>query len=266
MSIDRDHIYTLIAQRPQIRTVEIADIIDCEPELVQPALALEIAAGDIVVHEVTAPNGRPANGFEFSPAFRLTAAYRGIAERAGIIHPGASEAVAQPAATAPVLAPAPRKRPKTSAGVQWREPVEDKSSVPVAKPTYPDRAIAFIRENGGRVNNEVLRVALELGPGTSPSSYVRSGVADGRLAREGRDWVLGANADAPRRYQPGVTKPRAMAPPAPVAAVDAPAPGLLRCAIWSDGVLELQRDGRTIACLSPGERAALDQFLFAGAI
>jgi hypothetical protein len=261
MNIDKDSIYALIAQRPKIRTVEIADIIDCEPELIQPALALEIASHDIIVHAVTAPNGRPANGFEFSAAFMLTAAYRDIATRAGVIVQGTAET--QPVAMEP---PARRKGLKTSAGVQWRIPQTAKAAPPPGRPTYSDRAIAFIRANGGRVNNEVLRTALKLGPGASPSSYLRIAMVDGRLVRDGRDWVLGANVDVPPRYKPGVTKARALTPPEPVAApIAAPAPSPLRCAIWSDGVLELQRDGQTILCLTPGERAVLDQFLLVGA-
>lgn len=300
MGIDKDQMYVLIAQRPKIRTVEIADIIDCEPDQVEPALAQEIQRGDIIVHKVTAPNGRPANGFEFSGAFKQSDVYSAIARTAGVTEvshgdevpvtrsPLAAAAEAAEAADVAALAKAgapsdvrttsPSRHAKVPRGIQWRE--DGALPKPKATPrlTYPDRAIAFIRANGGRADNETLRVELGLGVGASPTSYLRIAVVGGRLARAGRDWILGPNADVPSRHDPGKTKPRALvAPvaaelPAPTMAgadaevsTGAAAPASFRCAKWSDGILELQRDGKTIAELAPAEQAVLASFQMSAA-
>ena len=248
MSIDIDRIYTLLAQRPQIRTVEIADIIDCDPDQVEPRLAADISAGRVLVLPVTAPNGRSANGFEFSPEFMTSDEYRDLVG-------GGSSAGMQPAvaaaAPAPELSPVKSAAPAPASSGPEANPAQPKIRARRADPSmsYADRAIAFIRAGGGRANNEVLRDALGLGPGAAPSSYLRSAVLAQRLAREGRDWILGVSADAPARYAPGKTAPRAIpAPPEPVA---------FRCARWSDGLLELQRCGETIAALTPAEQDAV---------
>lgn len=241
----KDQVYALIATRPKIRTVEIADIIDCEVEHVQPGLANEIARGDIVVHEVTAPNGRPANGFEFSEAFKRTSAYHEIMAAAGVEHVPTPSA---PSETAPTPAPAVETPPALTG-------------------SYPERAVAYIERCGGRADNEALRIAIGLGHGTAPTSYLHSAISSGRLARDGRDWILGPNATRPARYAPGKTKARAIpvvkpvAAPAVEAVTAAPPPAAFRVGHWSDGVLELQRAGQTIAVLSAAEQADVKVFL-----
>lgn len=252
MSIDINRIYTLLVQRPQIRTVEIADIIDCDPEQVEPRLAADISAGRVVVHRVTAPNGRSANGFEFSPEFMKSKEYRLLAGLDAPVVPVRPIATAAVSATVPPVAAAAEASFTNPGAVA--NPAAPKIRARRADPlmSYADRAIALIRAAGGRANNEELRKNLGLGPGAAPSSYLRAAVLSERLARDGRDWVLGVRADAPARYSPGKTAPRAI--PVPAAA---PAAAAFRCARWSDGVLELQRGGETIATLVPAEQDAV---------
>ncbi|NRR28876.1 hypothetical protein HSX11_01635 [Oxalobacteraceae bacterium] len=244
MVIDKHRVLAQIALQPKIRSVEIADAMDCEAEMIDRCLAPEIAAGDVKVLRAFAPNGRPVSGFEFSEAFVRTAAYGAIAAAAGIDAaplPPVAATVAPPAVARPV--PAPKTRPAAVPGTATEPPM-----------TYFDKAIAFIRSNGGRVDNESLREALGLGIGASPISYLRLPTNDGRLKRVGRDWLLGERAAATPRYKAGLAVPRALKPP-----VDVQSP--FRCAIWSDGMMELQRAGQTIAILAPAEQAALSALL-----
>ncbi|CAN7739181.1 hypothetical protein [Duganella sp. LjRoot269] len=254
MSIDIDRIYALVAQRPGIRTVEIADEIDCDADQVKPRLSGDIAAGNIAVRPISAPNGRTVDAFEFTAEFMASPFYGLIAARAGLDSALRDLSQAVSPASPEAVPPAPKrrgKREKLSQGLQYPQP---RAPIVAPPPSYPERAIAFLRAAGGRAGNEALREALSLGRGTSPSSYLRAAIADGRLVRDGRDWMIGPNVDVMPRYAPGKTAARAI--PAPPSAA-APAPRAFRCARWSDGVLELQRDGVTIAMLEQAEQTAL---------
>lgn len=68
MSMYTKQILELIVLRPGIRTVEIADAVDCDIEMVQPSIQDQITAGQIAVKDVTAPNGRAAKAFIPSPS------------------------------------------------------------------------------------------------------------------------------------------------------------------------------------------------------
>ncbi|MGV7210485.1 hypothetical protein ACLB1G_21840 [Oxalobacteraceae bacterium A2-2] len=254
MGIDKDQVYALIAKRPKIRTVEIADIIDCEPDQVEPALAQEIQRGDIVVHKVTAPNGRPANGFEFSGQFKQTEAYKAIGGMAGV----ESEPLVVSSAAVP---PPPGAEVKEEVAVLMTNKREQTGL------THAETAIAFIRSAPGQlVNTNQLRKAMGLDQGRYPATYLMAALRDGRLARDGAMWTLGPAVDAGKEaVAPPLPIPlfRNATPPAiPAAAVSQQASGdprrpAFRCARWSDGILELQRDGKTIAELTPDEQTIL---------
>lgn len=47
----------------------------------------------------------------------------------------------------------------------------------------------------------------------------------------------------------------------PPAIAQAPSPAVFRCGLWSDGVLELQRNGRTVVMLDQGEHEQLGAFM-----
>jgi hypothetical protein len=231
--------------------VEIADIIDCDPEQVEPRLAEDIATGRMVVHQVIAPNGRSANGFEFSGDFQSSPAYVVIAAAAGVTVPchGGKEVLEALPAIAPVAGKRPRGRPATSPPGPRAAKRRPKIGAP--RLSYFARAIAFLRENGGHADNIALRNALGLGTNKSPISYLRAAVGDGRLRRAGNDWVIGDNGAGARRYQ-------ALAGSAPSAGEPAsPAAPAFRCARWSDGAVELQRGGETIAVLMPDEQGVV---------
>lgn len=329
MGIDIEKALYLIAQRPMIRSVEIADIIDCDIDQVEPALQSRISARLIVVHPITAPNGRPANGYEFSQAFKETAEYRELAQ--------------SPAAT---VKPEP-------------EP-----STPAQKGSKAQLAIAYIQGKPNQMaSTQELRAPMGLTAGEYPSSHLRYALSTGQLACTAQVWrlgpALGGSAKPPppdqrhvggRAAKPTAGVDAAPSPPAahaplrqpsaaaalnvsstakgfaalhqsredeearlkderaaqlhggpdvdpiepaepildqaldqaatpvvggPVADLemsavaievvalppDPPALQTFRCGIWSDGEVELQRAGQTIAILSMGELAYVKSFM-----
>ncbi len=331
MGIDTGKLLALIALRPKIRTVEIADLIDCEPDQVEPALKDYLTPGHIIMHQVTAPNGKPANGFEFLERFKQTNLYKEITQsdayRSMVRTMGPSIDMDKASSVVPVEA-----GPKS---------------------THVERAVAFLLERpNNKATSAELRVAMGLKAGEGPGPYLTSGLRGGRLKRDGQLWTLGKAstrtgvpaAPAPAAVppvRPAVFPVPAVAPPAPPAApvlapavapcpvppsarpaapaapaapavsdltrdvstvqgllndmadsinacaaaplVPAPAtpevlaaiarlstassepvdpdlaPGF-RCGYWSDGTLELERDGQLVAVLSADERRTVVAF------
>lgn len=219
MSIDLKALTDLIKSRPEIRTVEIADIIDCDPELIEPALRPHIAAGDIQVLPVIAPNGRTVNGFIW--------------------------------------------RKPEAAQSQIEVPVFAAQTSPPAGTSKIDLAIRFIRSNGSATSAELRRV-MDLGPGQTPIAYLGGALKDGRLRKHGVNYYLGDQKvdGAAAEPEPKPSKARRPAgrrsqfPPASAAAIP-PQPPAFRCGSWSDGVLELQRDGQTLVLLTADEQQLL---------
>lgn len=242
-------ILVLIARNPSIRTVEIADRVDCDTDQVQPMLQPHIDAGQILVIPVTAPNGRQANGFMFTEEARKGEEFRSLFEEGA-----RAPAVAAPVASAP--APAAPSTP----GI---------SKIEVA--------IRYIRANGS-ASPQQLRELLKLEARQSPMAYLGGALKDGRLKLAGGQYLLGdgvptaAPARKPARApaKPKVKLPAAV-PAAPALAIplfkdaalaavygESPAPAsAFRCGIWSDGEIELQRGGVTIARLSAAEIAVI---------
>jgi hypothetical protein len=161
-----------------------------------------------------------------------------------------------------------------------------------------DRAIAHITANGPTSDADI-RVVLNLRADQYPTNFIGRAVKDGRLAKDGRLWTLGTGTPAaPIKRQPafggalglaGATPfPVAAKPPSttpmPTARTDhhqeqtmqandttakaAPAgtditakPPTFRCGLWSDGVLEMQRDGVQVAELSQEEGETVAAFM-----
>ncbi|MGI4936309.1 MAG: hypothetical protein ACRYF5_06125 [Janthinobacterium lividum] len=121
----------LIARRPQIRTVEIADLLDMEPDSVQPKLQKYIDGGQILLIPIIAPNGREANGFEFSESFKRTEIYASAVKNLPAIPPAtlAQKQVTSLGKVEPKAAPsAPARAPQVKAAAP-------QSPVPTIKDT-----------------------------------------------------------------------------------------------------------------------------------
>ena len=155
-----------------------------------------------------------------------------------------------------------------------------------------ERAIAFVRTRGTATSSE-LHMVMELEQDQLPSDYLDGAVAAGLLAKFGKHWTPGIGpAVAPLVEAPGYRIPVFAPPPAdnvvslepqrtarvkPVEKVDfagfadmvnseaeaapavKPAPAI-RCGLWSDGSVEVQRDGKTSAVLFVEEVACLADF------
>lgn len=246
-------IIALIARNPMLRTAQIADRLDLTIDLVDALLRPLLIAGTVTEQEVIAPNQRPAMAYEVSEQFKLTAEYRTIMSGGEIeATPEMVSVTPVPAAPAPVAAPAP-PAPAAPAPARVEQLPANDIMVDPAKPgTRVSRGIAFITANGSATNDQ-LRTAMGLEPGAAVSNYLGRAVLDGRLARDGDNWVMGSGeppvVEGPKD-EPG--KPlqelkRTLADPVPPSAPSKPTG--YRCALWSDGQIEIQRDGATLASL-----------------
>lgn len=272
------HIYELLAKAPAegLRAVQICDAIN-EPSVelvdVSRALAALVEVGDVVRSAGSAPNGQPAQFYALSSEFKNSRDYKLImAKQLGA------------AAVAPAPTPAP---------------TPDNTSAPVPSSRPKSRtidAIEFIR-HAGKVSSAQLKAHMGLKSGESPATWLSGPVRDGRLLRDGVYWLIGSGKPATGRAtkptaargaipklgavlsakspQPLLDAIKAAAKtPEPKAASDKPAPapkavapppakpaGRFRCGLWSDGVLELQRDGVTLTELTRVEREHMADFI-----
>jgi hypothetical protein len=229
---------------------------------VDAQLRQQVIAGNVIEHETTAPNGRPAMAYELSAHFKGSVAYRtmtGTATGAPQAEPAQGDGTVV-APSAPAGAPAaPDHRV-----VQHRAGVK--------KVTNVDRAIAFLVEHRSATSNE-LRELLNLPSGVHPSSYLTSAVHSGRILRDGDCWTLPAEIVSTSPKSPAApqqakeqanaeqpTRDESMRPLKELRqALRAPAG--YRCALWSDDVLEVQRDGVTVAELPKAAGETLAAFL-----
>jgi hypothetical protein len=239
-------IYTLMAKTPDIRAVQIADALDQELSDVSDALKSLVDVGDVVRHAGTAPNGQPTQLYNLSPSFVKSSEYKTI--KAGFVD-----------VSTPIVAAAPVPQPAASI-------------IPPAAPvSRVDGAIAFIRLSG-KVSGAELKRHMGLSGAASPGNYLNTALRDGRLARDGIYWMIGPAKPANKEPEPKVAATTERAPETaaiPVPALPAneaqhqvaPASSpTFRCGLWSDDVLELQRDGETLATLTRTEGEQLSSF------
>jgi hypothetical protein len=241
-----------IAQHPQCRAVQLADWIDIALEDVRASLAGLIAVGDVTAEPGTSPAGHACQYYRLSDKFKASKAYK----------PLATKAVAADFAAAH------------------------------AHLNKTDRAIAFVRESGTASSYE-LHVVMGLKPEQHASGSLAPTLVDGRLARNGKSWTLGpaAKQDArpeehtglpchtggiisaadtvelikgmvsPERLPAAVEVPTFLLPQAPAAVQPAAAAPVYRCALWSDGILEVRRDGKTVAEIPQAVGESIAAFL-----
>ena len=228
----------LIAQVPLMRTVQIADRLDMSIDQADELLRQSIQAGQIIEHEVDAPNNRKAMAYELSAQYM------------------AANALAQPAK--------PIERSNQPVAVV----TDDRTTRPLTK---VDRAIAYVRKNGPATSTQ-LHAELSLAEGVHVSSYLGTAVRDGRMLREGSNWSLPgagtvAPADIPKFSTIRSALPAEKNAPTQDGEASSPVqqesgtPTPFRCALWSDGTFEIQRNGTTIASLHPDEHSTVIETL-----
>ena len=240
MSATNTALLDLIGKTPMMRAMQIADRLDIAVDEVDTLLRHSLQEGSVIEHEVDAPNNRKAMAYELSAQYMATHAL--TAPPRAIV-----ECTQQPA-------------PVVNSGIVGREP------------TKVERAIAYVRKNGPSSSAQ-LHTELGLAEGVHISSYLGSAVRTGRMVRDGNTWFLPgpgtvAPADIPKfsnigsaTVDVGISQPAQCSAPDEQAAPSAEASIAFRCALWSDGTFEIQRNGATIASLHPSEHSTVIETL-----
>jgi hypothetical protein len=268
-------IHVLIAKTPGIRAVQIADALDKPLADVSQALGALVEVGDVVRSKGFAPNGHPAQLYDLSDDFKKSKDYKAVLAIVEAQPP-------TPAALSPVAArPAPA-------------PVVTPVFLPVDQPTSSraDLGIAYVRKHLS-VTQDALRTAMGLKRGEYPSNFLKAAIGNGKLHKDGDFWKVGVAAKnqlpdsvitAPPENPAPAAAPRPAADPiksevvrdvfvsarsaaaldtvvAAIAAAPVSTVPMFRCGLWSDGVLELQRNGSTVAVLEQKEGEQLAGFI-----
>lgn len=232
-----DAILMAIAERPGIRAVEIADKVDCDIEAVERSIREEIDAGNVRREIITGPNAKPTLAFwmKDTPAGKPP----GATPKAPKAVPVQSVAVS--------AAPAP-------AAIEL---VPSAPEVVIASPppatiesgrTKVDILMDFIRSQPDQAaTDDQLRQVIGLRKDQHPSTFLSTQRRRGEIHKDIDMWRLG-----PRK-----TIGSAAAPEAPVIDPDAD----FRCALWSDGELQLARGDQIALRLSAAEVGHLRNYL-----
>ncbi len=235
-------IFALIAATPNIRAVQIADAFDEAKCDVEASLRCMIEEGDVV-----ASTGKLVLGGDVLE-YNLTDQFLGNHENTAL------------------LAKARRSdAPKFS----------DQTGLENIGRTKPEMALAYLRKFH-RATSVELRDVMGLNGKQYPQAYLTASIKNGEIVKTARGWELGhikpldsvikhgnlilATCDAepmPHEYLQAVQQ---LDKPAEAAIQASPAPAL-RCAIWSDGMVELQRDGRLKAQLTRSEADFIVDFI-----
>lgn len=247
-----DAILALIGKRPGIRAVEIADQVDCEVEAVERSIREEIVAGNVRREIVTAPNGRPTCAFwlKDTPA---AAAEKPVAEKKPTV-----ESKPVSTAPAPVTQPAQPKLEKEEAKMPELAPEAPAASLPpLVEPVAPAAPAAktkvellmdYIRNKPDQTaTDDELREVIGLRKDQHPSTFLSTQRRRGEIHKDIDVWRLGARK----------TIAIQSTPPVPVIDQDAE----FRCALWSDGELQLARGAQIAMRLSAAEVAQLRNYL-----
>lgn len=199
-------ILALIEQRPDIRTVQISDVLDFEFDAVQASLKLLIAEGHITSEVIRGPNARDATIYRVTP--------RGLGWKA----PKAATAVTQKAPERPadVAGPSPSANSLETSGIaaetgkpaslEVAQPTTHASDKPLTKIAL---AIKYLALNGP-TNNFALRDAMNIT--YAPMGILRGALDKGLLTYDGQIWRLAEPdpAEIPGAEQPPVVTSKDM--------------------------------------------------------
>jgi hypothetical protein len=245
-------ILKLIAARPGIRSVEIADQIDCDVDAVENSIKEQIESGYVRREVITAPNGRP------TPAFWM----KGVSSVVSTPEPKAPEVVSSAPAVAPVAEvlpapPAPTEEPKM---LVPETPPAPAVEIPIARldPAAPptrtkvDMCMDFIRSQPDHAaTDDDFRALLGLRKDQHPSVYLSTQRRKGLIHKDIDVWRLGPRKTAADQ---SITKPVQQK----VVPLEAPE---FRCALWSDGELQLARGEEIAMRLTVAEVGRLRDYL-----
>jgi hypothetical protein len=278
-------IYVLMAKTPNIRAVQVADAFDVDLCDASASLRSLVEVGDVVQHSGIGPNGHQAQMYNLSTTFKRS--------REGAALIATSTADKGSSALPPVL-PAAVAHSATIAQIVRQQP-------PVPRvATKVDMALAYVSIHTS-VSDKDMRTVMGIPQNNAPRAYLVTAIKDGRIARnEAGDWIKGPGTPSVKSPVTPVTAAQddAVASPAfvcdtqptatggataivgsPEVAVPAVAAtrcevknlpqesnataagSAFRCGLWSDGVLELQRDGRSLVELTRAEGEHMAAFM-----
>lgn len=262
-------IYAQVAKKPGIRASEIAVNLDLTLATVSADLRSLVDTGDLVKRTEFGDQGRQWQVYELSEEFKASRTYKALMETlASTVEPvpvktGTKVDLAQPGAAPPA---GPQPGPSVSK-VQL--------------------ALACIAKLGSATDDQ-LRDAMGLLPKAYVGAYLASAIKSGKVLRDGERWKLGAGKVEARVPDSATVQPVSPIKTAVVddvfissrdaskfeAVVDAIAaasalvgyrplaqPPNLRCALWSDGTFELQRNGEEVARLAEDELEFVRDYL-----
>lgn len=232
MAMNDEQLIDFVRANVKTRPVQVADKFDIELEDARNRLDALVEAGDLSVSDGFSPNGIACK------VYNVIDSERKQCQKA---FPSVSEM--PPQAFVTHLRPPP--------------------AVLQGNLTKVQRALDYLMDKG-EATIEDMRTIMDLDRHMSPTSYLGAALRNGQIIKEGNKYRLGdgkptgRNASRQARNQGSATSSVAVAEVPPVTA---PKTSALRIGIWSDGVIELQRDGKTVACILQDESQALMEFL-----
>lgn len=268
-------IYQYLARKPDSRAQDIADVLDVDLKDASEALRGLVDIGDVVRHSGIARNGHTAQLYNLSLTFKRS--------KEGAAMVAAAAAVVKEPAPAPAVVvtvkPAPQgsKVDRAVELVQKGSATDDqlRAAMGLTRGEYPS---AYLNSaiKSGRIHKGANGWARGRAPGgaepyntpiaarkdevkaqfpaTAAPEDVANVVVVGNTILASKDH----KAIAPEVVAAvaAVEKPTAL--PAPPVEPDVP---VYRCGLWSDGVLELQRNGRTVLQTTQREHEFMADFL-----
>lgn len=262
--MDVTKILNMIRECPGIRTVQISDRLDCDIQELQEYLRILASNGRVRSADVTGPNGRKATAW-FD---------------AGYVPPSAPVQADKPMPPGPaaekvnitqLMIDFIRERGSAS-NSQLRQLIKDHSSSP------PAALLAHVAKKGSVKLNAGLWKWM--GEGVPSSPVDKQEVAPTSPVDAGNPATESASAVSPEVHEIPAAAPAKAAAKIPAApelpaflakgeewtfsttkTVPAPADADFECAIWSDGRLQMTRDGAELAMLTTAEARKLCEYL-----
>ena len=292
-------IYVLMAKTPDIRAVQIADALDQETDDVVAALGPLMRIGHVEQKNGKSPSGFPVLQYNLTDKFRQSAEYQPVAailaKQKDAVAPQPTAPVTKriDADGQPVI----RKQTSAGAEVTIKSASAATQTAAAQEVSRADLGIAYVTKMKRPVTNQEMRQAMGLHKGQAPSGWLGAAIRNNKVHKAGDMWAAGprpaeqvegapkvpvfTTLTEPMNAPSATTSPANAVKSAVVGDVFVAAPGaealasavaaiavaptlqqspVFRCGYWSDGVLELQRDGSTIARLEQREGEQLVGF------
>lgn len=270
-------VYQLLAKKPNARAQDVCDALDVDMKVASERLRELVDVGDVARHTGLGPNGIQVQMYNLSDAFKRSPA------GAALLAPATKASVVPPISAASTTMPPPQasKADRAVAHVQHGPATDDelRAVMGLSKGEYPsgylNSAIKY-----GRIHKGEKGWTKGAAPGAAPFSSPRAkGKLEAKAQFQATTPVVAASRAVAADEAPVAPGPIKIAVVDDVfiasqdeskveiaaAAVATPAVGpssaVFRCGLWSDGVLELQRNGVQVACLTRGEGEHLAEFI-----